>query len=90
MEVILLEKVANLGGIGDKVKVKPGYGRNFLLPKNLAILATRETLPAQCRASASHPLSAMIARTKPAFALAPLRPVAPIASPSCAIGPMTR
>ena len=32
MEVILLQKVANLGNIGDKVKVKPGYGRNFLLP----------------------------------------------------------
>ena len=33
MEVILLQKVANLGNIGDKVKVKPGYGRNFLLPR---------------------------------------------------------
>ena len=32
MEVILLEKVANLGSLGDKVKVKAGYGRNFLLP----------------------------------------------------------
>ena len=33
MEVILLQKVANLGNIGDKVRVKPGYGRNFLLPR---------------------------------------------------------
>jgi large subunit ribosomal protein L9 len=40
MEVILLQKVANLGGIGDKVKVKSGYGRNFLLPKGKATLAT--------------------------------------------------
>ena len=31
MEVILLEKVANLGNIGDKVKVRSGFGRNFLL-----------------------------------------------------------
>ena len=40
MEVILLEKVDNLGGIGDKVKVKPGYGRNYLLPQGKATLAT--------------------------------------------------
>lgn len=40
MEVILLDKVANLGVIGDKVKVKSGYGRNYLLPKGKATLAT--------------------------------------------------
>jgi large subunit ribosomal protein L9 len=40
MEVILLQKVANLGTIGDRVKVKSGYGRNFLLPKGKATLAT--------------------------------------------------
>jgi large subunit ribosomal protein L9 len=40
MEVILLKKVANLGNIGDKVKVKSGYGRNFLLPTGRATLAT--------------------------------------------------
>lgn len=40
MEVILLEKVANLGNIGDRVKVKPGFGRNFLLPKGKATPAT--------------------------------------------------
>ena len=40
MEVILLQKVANLGNIGDKVKVKAGYGRNFLLPQGKAALAT--------------------------------------------------
>ena len=33
MDIILLQKVANLGNIGDRVKVKPGYGRNFLLPQ---------------------------------------------------------
>jgi large subunit ribosomal protein L9 len=40
MEVILLQKVANLGTIGDRVKVKSGYGRNFLLPSGKATLAT--------------------------------------------------
>ena len=40
MEVILLQKVANLGNIGDRVKVKPGFGRNYLLPAGKATLAT--------------------------------------------------
>lgn len=40
MEVILLEKVANLGNLGDKVNVKAGYGRNFLLPFGKATAAT--------------------------------------------------
>jgi large subunit ribosomal protein L9 len=40
MEVILLQKIANLGNIGDKVKVKPGFGRNYLLPEGKAALAT--------------------------------------------------
>ena len=46
MNVILLEKVENLGGIGDLVKVKPGYGRNFLLPQGKAALATPENIKA--------------------------------------------
>ena len=44
MNVILLESVENLGGIGDLVKVKPGYGRNFLLPQGKAALATKENI----------------------------------------------
>ena len=40
MNVILLDNVENLGSIGDLVKVKPGYGRNYLLPQGKAILAT--------------------------------------------------
>jgi large subunit ribosomal protein L9 len=44
MDVILLENVENLGGIGDLVKVKPGYGRNYLLPQGKAALATRENM----------------------------------------------
>lgn len=39
MEVILLDKVDNLGGLGDKVKVRPGYGRNFLIPTGRAVPA---------------------------------------------------
>lgn len=42
MEVILLEKVENLGNIGDLVKVQAGYGRNFLLPKGKATMATAD------------------------------------------------
>ena len=40
MEVILLERVENLGAIGDVVKVKNGFARNFLLPQHKALLAT--------------------------------------------------
>ncbi len=42
MELILLEKVQNLGELGDVVKVKNGYGRNYLLPQGKAIPATAE------------------------------------------------
>ena len=44
MELILLEKVQNLGDLGDKVKVKPGYGRNYLVPSGKAVPATAENL----------------------------------------------
>ncbi|MBM0108777.1 50S ribosomal protein L9 [Steroidobacter sp. S1-65] len=44
MEIILMQKVANLGNIGDKVKVKAGYGRNYLLPQGKATLATPENV----------------------------------------------
>ncbi|NJO12796.1 MAG: 50S ribosomal protein L9 [Gammaproteobacteria bacterium] len=40
MEIILLQKVANLGTIGDRVKVRSGYARNFLLPQGKATMAT--------------------------------------------------
>ena len=46
MEVILLEKIANLGNLGDKVKVKPGYGRNYLLPQGKATAATAANIAA--------------------------------------------
>ena len=41
MEVILLEKMRNLGNLGDKVNVKPGFGRNFLIPQSKAVMATK-------------------------------------------------
>ena len=40
MEVILLEKIANLGNLGDKVTIKSGYGRNYLVPQGKAVPAT--------------------------------------------------
>jgi len=44
MEVILLEKVNKLGDLGEKVNVKSGYGRNFLIPQNKAVPATAANL----------------------------------------------
>jgi large subunit ribosomal protein L9 len=44
MQVILLEKVVNLGGLGDVVKVRDGFARNFLIPQGKAKRATRENL----------------------------------------------
>lgn len=44
MEIILLEKIANLGTMGEKVNVKPGYGRNYLIPQGKAAAATAENI----------------------------------------------
>ena len=44
MEVILLENIGNLGAMGDKVDVKPGYGRNFLIPQGKAVPATKDNV----------------------------------------------
>ena len=44
MEVILLEKIDNVGGIGDQVKVKPGFARNFLIPQGKATMATAQNI----------------------------------------------
>ncbi len=70
MEVILLEKVENLGGIGDKVKVRPGYGRNYLIPQGKATAATEEHLAAfearraELEAKAAEELAAAEARAE--------------------------
>ena len=46
MEIIMLEKVSNLGALGAKVDVKPGYGRNFLIPYGKAVPATADNVAA--------------------------------------------
>jgi large subunit ribosomal protein L9 len=68
MDVILLDKVANLGNLGDRVKVRSGYARNFLLPKGKATLATTanvarfETRRAELEKSANDALAGAQAR----------------------------
>ncbi len=44
MDVILLEKIGNLGDLGDQVTVKPGYGRNYLIPQGKAVPATKDNV----------------------------------------------
>lgn len=44
MQIILLQKLLNLGNLGDIIKVKDGYARNFLIPKKYAKLATKEEI----------------------------------------------
>jgi len=44
MEVILLEKVRNLGDLGERIDVKPGFGRNYLIPQNKAVFATNKNI----------------------------------------------
>lgn len=44
MEIILLDKIANLGGLGDQVSVKSGYARNFLFPQGKAVPATEANI----------------------------------------------
>ena len=68
MELILLEKIQNLGDLGDLVKVKAGYGRNYLVPQGKAALATKENLEqfkvrrAELEAAAKDKLGQAIAR----------------------------
>lgn len=44
MNVILLENISNLGGLGDQVQVKAGFGRNYLIPQGKAVPATRDNV----------------------------------------------
>jgi large subunit ribosomal protein L9 len=70
MEIILLQKVDNVGGIGDRVRVKSGYARNFLIPQGKATLATAaniakfEARRAELEAKAAAELAAARARAK--------------------------
>ena len=78
MEVILLEKVANLGNLGDQVKVRPGYGRNFLIPQQKAVPATKaniekfEARRAELEAAAAEALAAAQARAAQIAAVGPV------------------
>ena len=75
MEVILLEKMRNLGALGEKVKVKSGYARNFLIPQGKAVYATRDNLVkfeqrrAELEKLAAEKLQQSIARQKAIAAL---------------------
>lgn len=68
MEVILLENISNLGGLGDKVDVKAGFGRNYLIPQGKAVPATEgaivkfEARRAELEAAAAEALAAAEAR----------------------------
>jgi large subunit ribosomal protein L9 len=70
MNVILLDNVENLGNIGDLVKVKAGYGRNFLIPQGKAALATPKNMEeiearrAELEKAAAEELAAAKARAK--------------------------
>ena len=70
MEVILLEKVANLGALGDKVSIKSGYGRNYLVPQGKAVAATEDKIKefearrAELEKLAAEKLAAAQARAK--------------------------
>src|SRR5688572_826144 len=70
MEIILLQKVDNVGGIGDLVRVKSGYARNYLIPQGKATLATAENKAkfelrrAELEAEAAAELAAAQARAK--------------------------
>ncbi len=70
MEVILLENISNLGGLGDKVSVKAGFGRNYLIPQGKAVPATEAALAefearrAELEAAAAEALAAAEARAE--------------------------
>ena len=70
MQIILLEKIANLGSLGDQVSVRPGYARNFLFPQGKAVPATKanveqfEARRAELEAQAADKLSAAQARAE--------------------------
>ena len=80
MDVILLEKIENLGGIGDMVSVKAGYGRNYLLPTGKAKLATKanmaefEAMRAELEQRAAKELAAAKARAEKLDGLRVARP----------------
>ncbi|MBT4882561.1 50S ribosomal protein L9 [Glaciecola sp.] len=83
MNIILLDKVANLGGLGDQVSVKSGYARNFLFPQGKAVPATKlnvekfEARRAELEAKITEVLAAAQARADQLTALEPVSIAAP-------------
>ena len=79
MQVILLDKVANLGSLGDQVNVKAGYARNFLVPQGKAVPATKKNIEffearrAELEAKLAEVLAAANARAEKINALLPSR-----------------
>lgn len=75
MNVILLDKIANLGNLGDQVSVKAGYARNYLLPKGKAVVANAENVKvfearrAELEAKLAADLAAATARAEQISAL---------------------
>ena len=75
MNVILLENISNLGGLGDQVEVKAGFGRNYLIPQGKAVPATKdnvaqiETRRAELEAAAAELVAAAEARAEAINAL---------------------
>ena len=78
MEVILLENISNLGSLGDKVDVKAGFGRNYLIPQGKAVPATEDKIAefearrAELEAAAAEQLAAAEARAETIRALGPI------------------
>jgi large subunit ribosomal protein L9 len=83
MNIILLDKVANLGGLGDQVSVKSGYARNFLFPQGKAVPATKlnvekfDARRAELEAKITEVLAAAQARADQLTALEPVSIAAP-------------
>ena len=75
MQAILLDKIGNLGSLGDQVNVKAGYARNFLIPQGKAVMATKanvemfETRRAELEANVAKQLAAAEARAESVNAL---------------------
>lgn len=83
MEIILLDKIANLGGLGDQVSVKAGYARNFLFPQGKAVPATKDNVEkfearrAELEAKIAEQLAAAEARAAKVAELAEVTIAAP-------------
>ena len=96
MEVILLENIGNLGGLGDRVQVKAGFGRNYLIPQGKAVPATAahiaefEARRAELEAAAAEQLSAAEARAEQINGLDVITIEANAATWGCIAAPLRR